>query len=306
MQILSRRRFIASAGAAASLAALPTNADPLGIPIGLQLYTVQDRIQADFDGTLRAVASIGYRAVETGLNLGGRTALQLRDYFQSLGLIWKSAHINAGELQDGLAKTIEQAHQAELAYLVCAFPIIRHPERFAPASKDIGAFAAGVAHGLELDDWKFNADLFNKVGEAAKKAGLQFAYHNHNLEFRSLGGTTGYDTLLARTDPGLVKLELDCGWMVSAGKDPVEYLAKYPGRYAMLHVKDLKAAPPNTELKMQGADLGTGIIDWPRLFNAAKQSGIAGYFVEQEPPYPVSSLDSIKADFAYLKRLDVG
>jgi sugar phosphate isomerase/epimerase len=276
-------------------------ADPLGLPIGLQLYTVQDAIQRDFDGTLRKVAAIGYRAVETGLSLGGRSARDLRMIFESLGLDWKSAHVNGPELQGDLQRTIDQAHEAGLNYLVCAFPLAlrREPK----SAKGTMGFVMDIVHSFTLDDWKANADLFNKVGEQIKKAGLQFAYHNHNLEFRKFGDTTGYDTLLSRTDPALVKLELDCGWMVSTGRDPADYLTRYPDRYVMLHVKDLKQAPPNTELKIQGADLGTGIIDWPRLFATASKDKIAAAYVEQEPPFPQSSLQSIQTDFDYLHNL---
>ncbi|HLG85762.1 MAG TPA: sugar phosphate isomerase/epimerase [Alphaproteobacteria bacterium] len=301
---LRRRKFI-TGGAAMALGAGTMSfarADPLGLPIGLQLYTVQDAIQRDFDGTLRKVAAIGYRAVETGLALGGRSARDLRMIFESLGLDWKSAHINGAELQGGLQETIDQAHEAGLNFLVCAFPLALR--RSAPATLNNAAgYVMDIVRNFTLDDWKANADFFNRVGEQIKKAGLQFAYHNHNLEFRKFGDATGYDTLLARTDPALVKLELDCGWMVSAGRDPADYLTRYSDRYVMLHVKDLKQAPPNTELKMKGADLGTGIIDWPRLFAAAGKAKIAAAYVEQEPPYPQSSLQSVQADFDYLHNL---
>lgn len=310
MARISRRDFVGGAGRAAlgagALATLvqSAGADPLGLPIGLQLYTVQDRIQADFDGTIRQVAAIGYRAVETNLTLAGRGPRELRLSFESLGLDWKSAHVGGAELQGDLQKTIDQARDAGLDYLVCAFPIVLRPERFQPPAKDLGGFVMDVAHGFTLDDWKANADLFNKIGEQSWKAGIQFAYHNHNIEFRKFGATTGYEELLRRTDPRLVKLELDCGWMVSAGQDPVEYLARYPGRYVMLHIKDLKpGTPPNTELKMQGTEIGSGIIDWPRLFAAAKKAAIAGYYVEQEPPFARSSLESVRIDFEYLHRL---
>ena len=287
--MLSRRHFLA--GSAGLIAAGGRRADALGQPIGLQLYTVGDAIGRDFDGTLKAVAAIGYRAVEGNLSLAGRDARALKAVYDGLGLGWRSAHCGGGDLRDGLGKTIETARAVGLEYLVCAFPQI-------PAS--IG----DVIKGITLDDWKVNAELFNRIGERTHEAGITFAYHNHNIDFRRYDGISGYDALLAATDPRLVKLELDCGWMVSAGLDPVDYLGRYPDRYVMLHVKDLKREHiPNTDLKMASTEVGKGIIDWPRLLAAAAKTSVKGLYVEQEPPFVVSSLESVRVSFDYLKPL---
>jgi sugar phosphate isomerase/epimerase len=295
MLTIRRRDFLA--GSAVCLMSARTRANPLGLPIGLQLYTIAEALGHDFDGALKTVAAIGYRAVESSLVLNGHDALQLKQLFGGLGLKWESAHCAGDELLSGLDTTIETAHWATLRYVVCAFPPIPH------------GFTQAIA-GMSADDWRANADLFNKIGAAMKPAGIQFAYHNHNLEFRSLPGeksveATGYDILLGRTDPDLVKLELDCGWMASAGLDPAEYLARYPGRYAMLHIKDLtRDHVPNTELKMTSATVGAGTVDWKRVFAAASKAQIKGYYVEQEPPFKGSSLDAVKASFDYLSRLN--
>ena len=287
--MLSRRHFLA--GSAGLIAAGGARADALGQPIGLQLYTVGDAIGRDFDGTLKTVAAIGYRAVEGNLSLAGRDARALKAVYDGLGLAWRSAHCGGGDLRDGLGKTIETAHAVGLEYLVCAFPQI-------PAS--IG----DVIKGITLDDWKANAELFNRIGERTHEAGITFAYHNHNIDFRRYDGISGYDALLAATDPKLVKLELDCGWMVSAGLDPVDYLGRYPDRYVMLHVKDLKREHiPNTDLKMASTEVGKGIIDWPRLLAAAAKTSVKGLYVEQEPPFVASSLESVRVSFDYLKSL---
>jgi len=287
--MLSRRHFLA--GSAGLIAAGPAFGSPLGLPIGLQLYTVSDAVGRDFDGTLKTVAAIGYRAVEGNLSLAGRDAKALKSAYDGLGLAWRSAHCGGGDLGDGLAKTIETAHAVGLEYLVCAFPQI-------PAS--IG----DVIKDITLDDWKANAELFNRIGERMHEAGITFAYHNHNIDFRRYGGISGYDALLAGTDPKLVKLELDCGWMVSAGLDPVDYLGRYPDRYVMLHLKDLKRDHiPDTDLKMASTEVGKGIIDWPRLLAAAKKTSVKGLYVEQEPPFVASSLESVRVSFDYLKPL---
>ena len=288
--MLSRRHFLAGSAGFVAVAGR-ARADLLGLPIGLQLYTVGDAIGRDFDGTLKTVAAIGYRVVEGNLSLAGHDAKALKAVYDGLGLAWRSAHCGGEELRGGLAKTIETAHAVGLDYLVCAFPQI-------PASiKD-------VLGGIALDDWKANAALFNRIGEQTRAAGITFAYHNHNIDFRRYDGISGYDTLLANTDPELVKLELDCGWMVSAGLDPVDYLRRYPGRYVMLHLKDLKRDHiPNTDLKMASTEVGNGIIDWKRLLAAAAKTSVKGLYVEQEPPFAVSSLDSVKASFEYLSGL---
>jgi sugar phosphate isomerase/epimerase len=292
--MMDRRHFIASGTALSAFLANPAWAAKAGTPargIGLQLYTIADALRADFDGALRAVAAIGYRSVESNLNLAGRDALALKQTFSARGLAWQSAHVMGDELGSGLDKTIETARQAGLEYLVCAFPPV-------PAS-----FKDAIA-GMSLDDWRANADLFNRIGERTRAAGIQFVYHNHNLEFRLYDGVSGYDTLLARTDPSLVKLELDCGWMASAGLDPVAYLGRYPGRYAMLHLKDLRADHiPNTNLEMASTEVGKGIIAWPRLLRAAAKAGIGGFYVEQEPPFAISSLNSVRESFAYLSAI---
>jgi sugar phosphate isomerase/epimerase len=289
--MITRRHFIAAT--AGMTAAGRAGANKLGLPLGLQLYTIGDAVNRDFDGALRTVAAIGYCAVEGGLSLAGRDAKALKAAYSGLGLAWDSAHCGGDELRGGLGQTIETAHAVGLEYLVCPFPLI-------PASmKD-------VMTGIRLDDWKANADLFNRIGLRMQAAGIAFAYHNHNIDFRTYDGVVGYDTLLARTDPRLVKFELDCGWVVSAGLDPVDYLTRYPDRYVMLHLKDLRRDHiPNTDLKMASTELGKGIVDWPRLLRAAGKTSVKGLYIEQEPPFSGSSLDSVRASFDYLKAIQM-
>jgi sugar phosphate isomerase/epimerase len=175
------------------------------------------------------------------------------------------------------------------------------------------AFFLALIQSLTLDDWKWNAEQFNRVGEQVKKAGLQLGYHNHNFEFKSYGTTTGYDEFIRLTDPDLVKLELDCGWMTVAGHDPGAYLTKYPERYRLLHIKDFhKGFTPTTKLADQGpnapvpTELGRGAIDYRKIFSAASKGQIRALFVEQEPPFTeMPALEAIKVDYRYLKNLHV-
>ena len=141
------------------------------------------------------------------------------------------------------------------------------------------------------------AALFNKAGEASRARQIQFAYHNHEFEFVPIEGTIGYDVLLAETDPALVQLEMDLYWITRGGKDPLDYFGKYPGRFPLLHVKDM-TSPPTRGF----ADLGTGIIDFKRIFRRAKQAGVKHYFYEQDET-PGPPLESARAGFDYLKNL---
>jgi sugar phosphate isomerase/epimerase len=180
-----------------------------------------------------------------------------------------------------------------------------------PQGGEFALFLA-VIRGLTLDDWKWNAEQFNKVGEQVKKAGLQLAYHNHNFEWRVYDGVVAYDEFLRLSDPGLVKLELDCGWAVVAGKDPVEYLSKYPDRYNLLHIKDFhKGFKPRTTIQgdkdsgpLEATELGGGAIDYAKILAVAKKAKIRAQFVEQEPPFnEMSALEAIKVNYQYLKNL---
>jgi sugar phosphate isomerase/epimerase len=154
------------------------------------------------------------------------------------------------------------------------------------------------------DDWRWNTEQFNKIGAQVKKAGLQFGYHNHGVEFREFDGKIAFDELLHNTDPDLVVMEMDCGWVANAGFDPVDYLTRYPKRFHLLHVKDLqKGFKANTGFDIHGTEIGHGTLDWPRIFKAAKSSGVKGYFVEQEPPYARPPLEEIKISYDYLHQL---
>jgi sugar phosphate isomerase/epimerase len=151
-------------------------------------------------------------------------------------------------------------------------------------------------------------DVFNKAGETTQKAGIQFCYHNHNFEFTKYGDTTAYDYLLQSVDPKLVKFEMDCFWVTHAGHDPVAYFKKYPGRFPLLHIKDMKDHPSAShtlDAKMGlFAPVGQGTIDWKRIFVGAKVGGMKHYFVEQDyceqPP-----LEAIKISYEYLSNLSV-
>jgi len=299
MQALSRRRFIAVAGGATAAAAagallLPrkASAGPMGLPMGIQLYSVSKPLQEDTQGTLKQLYSIGYREVEGG---GPKkyTATEFRKMLDDAGLACPSVHLQLGG--PDMEAQFAEAHALGSHYAVSSVLA-------APGEKPKWG-------GLEADDFKRMAALMNTVGKSAKAAGLQYAYHNHNFEFKKMpDGSPGYDILVKETDPELVKFEIDCGWMVVAGSDPVYYFKTYPGRFRMLHIKDFKPVPkPSISLnppdRPDGTDLGTGFVQYKPIFAAGKAAGIEHIFVEQEAPFAVSQMASAKADYAYVVKL---
>ena len=314
----SRRTFIeasakaAAAGLAVSLLEFPSmNANPLNLPVGLQLYTVGAEMDSDPAGTLKAVAAAGYKQVELS-PLSKTPAKDLKKMLDDAGLKNPSGHYMLPDLMSKLPEMIELAHLFGQEYMIVTVPWVADPSRFKPDPQQgqIGVFLA-VINGLTLDDWKWNAEQFNRVGEQIKQSGLQLGYHNHNFEWKTYGSVTGYDEFLRLTDAGLVKLELDCGWATVAGQDPAVYLTKYSERYRLLHIKDFrKGFTPRTTVmgKDPGApvptELGRGAIDYSRVLAAAQKAEIRGLFVEQEPPFTeMPALEAIKVNYEYVKNL---
>jgi len=320
MNTTSRRTFITTTVAtittavatATSLMEIPfMNATPLSLPIGLQLYTVGKEMDSDPAGTLKAVAATGYKNVELS-PMSKTPPKDLKKMLDDVGLKNPSGHYMLPDLMSKLPEMIDFAHLFGQEFMVVTVPWVADTSRFKPdpAQGEFALFMA-IIGGLTLDDWKWNAEQFNKIGEHVKKAGLQLGYHNHNFEWRSYGGVTGYDEFIRLTDPALVKLQLDCGWATVAGQDPAAYLTKYPDRYRLLHIKDFqKGFTPRTTLmgKDPGApvptELGRGAVDYHKVFAAAQKAQIRAFFVEQEPPFKeMPALEAIKVNYDYLKNL---
>jgi sugar phosphate isomerase/epimerase len=309
-----RRTFIkvAASGVAASLLKIPhANANPLGLPIGLQLYTVGHDMDTDPAGTLKAVAAVGYKQVELS-PLSKTPPKDIKKMLDDVGLTNPSGHYMLPDLMTKLPEMIDLAHLFGQEFMIVTVPWVADPSRFKPDPRagQFGLFLA-IIDGLTLDDWKWNAEEFNKLGEQIKKAGLQLGYHNHNFEWKVYGNTTGYDEFLRLTDPNLVKMELDCGWATVAGQDPAAYLAKHSDRYSLLHIKDFrKGFTPRTTLMGRdpgapvGTELGRGAIEYRGVFEAAKKAKIEAIYVEQEPPFTeMTALEAIKVDYEYVKSL---
>jgi sugar phosphate isomerase/epimerase len=157
---------------------------------------------------------------------------------------------------------------------------------------------------LDLDDWKANAVLFNAFGKKVKDAGMTFGYHNHYTEFKKFGGKMAYTELMANTDPDVVKIEMDIGWVVAARQDPLALLKKYQGRVVALHVKDIGKLADEPHLATTVA-VGEGTIDWKKVIGAASAGGCHHYFYEQEAPFTRPIFESARISADYLAKLTV-
>jgi len=296
----TRRSFlqkVSLAGAAAFLspslvtAALAESAKVSKIGIGL--FTLREQLTADVKATIEQVAKIGYSQVETYYGYPGKYevkgfwGLEAKDFnalLKANGLTSPSGHYNLTEfLSSGdnkvLKSHIETAATVGQKYFV------------------IPALPADIRANGTLDDYKRMASKFNQAAELCQKSGLKLAYHNHNFEFKDQGnGATGYEILLADTDAKLVGFELDIFWAVNAGLNPVDMFKKNPGRYKMFHVKDMDKTD-----KAVFVEVGSGRIDFKRIFAASKLAGVDYIFTEQDiirkAPY-----ESIAESYNYIKK----
>jgi sugar phosphate isomerase/epimerase len=293
----SRRQFLIGSGlgiTALAAAGLPQDARsaPPGTRPGIQLYTINEAMRADPKGSLQRLRKTGFLEVESA-GFGALSAKQFRGLLDDAGLSCPSAHVQFDV--DNLDRAFADAHALGATYAVSG--MMRSLVLGSKAPKD------ALGTGISLDEAKGTAALANRIGESARRAGLQFTYHNHNFEFADTGGgAIGYDVLLRETDPQLVKFEIDCGWMIFAGHDPVAYFKKYPHRFPMIHVKDF--LPPASSGPMRGAELGRGSVDYKPIFAAALEAGLQHYFVEQEGPFArMSPLEAAQVDYDYLRAI---
>lgn len=253
---------------------------------GLQLYTIREAMEKDPKGSLAKVAEIGYKMMESATYTGtekfyGMSGTEFSSVLKKNGLKIPSGHYALGSpdikgtILSDWDKAVEDAHAIGINYMVCAW--------------------LAEERRKTIDDYKKRAEQFNKAGEACKKAGIQFCYHNHNFEFQKIDGKLPYDILLNETDPELVKMEMDIYWVTRAGKDPIALLDKHPGRFPLWHVKDIAKKDKSF------TEVGNGLIDWPKIFAKAKESGLKHFFVEQDET-PGNPFDSIRQSLQYLNK----
>ncbi|GAB3260443.1 sugar phosphate isomerase/epimerase [Larkinella harenae] len=322
----SRRDFLKHSGALALsslwLSSFARSESPTGLlapaPIGLQLYTLTKLMAEDPKGTLQKVAAIGYKEIETagGLKEGyyGFKAREFKTVVEDLGMKWRAHHAggapfrmrippNVGgapvgatpptggaapinedrralmaamakrpNLRDNYQQLVDEAAEGGLSYLVCA-------------STPVGT----------LDEINKSIEVFQKTGEACKKAGIGFAYHNHATEFDPVEGSkTPYELILSQTDKELVKMELDLAWATKAGKDPIALFREQPGRFPLWHIKDIKQ-----DLKTI-TEVGNGVVDFKKIFTAAQTAGLKYYFIEQDGAV---GIDNVTTSYRHLANI---
>ncbi len=280
----SRRDFLSGSAAVAAAGyfsggALDLRADPLGMPIGCQTYPVRDALGKDFEGTLTQLAGIGYRAIEMCSPKGyekagygplvGMKASDMRQKIHSAGLACESCHFQFRELKENLDDRIAFAKELGLRQMVLS--------------------TFGLPQDATMADWTKAAGELNGIAGKIHAAGLDTGFHNHNFEFKELDGVLVYDKLMSTLDPKLVKMQFQVS-VINQGYEAATYLAKYPGRFLSLHLQDWSS----TEKKQVA--VGQGIVDWKKLFAAAKKSGIKNYFVEL-------NMDALKPSYGYLHDL---
>ncbi len=277
----TRREFIA--GAVTRLAVMGLErlafAKQPDRPLGVQLYTVRKLVESDLPGTLKAVREIGYRNVETYAAQYKSSARELRTAILDQGLTVPSAHFR----YEGMEAQFDYAKELGVEYIVCS------------------SVPRTIANSM--DGYKRAADQYNAWGAQAKKMGMRFSFHNHNAEFKSYDGITGFDVLMQWTDPSLVQWQMDCYWVAEAGYDPVAMLRRHGKRMQSLHLKDRKPGLPTSVEPGPNAghftEIGEGTLDWRTILRLAHKEHIHFMFVEQDtterPP-----LESLRISYDHL------
>ena len=278
---MKRRAFVQSiAAAAVGVGAAPHRllASRRLDRIGLELYSVRHAMRADPERTLAAVRAIGYTDVELLWSWGnfGRSPQQVRDTLAHEGLRAPSAHISPTTILVGWQRSLDTAKLLGHEYLI------------------VPSLQADL--GLTLDDWREWADRFNAAGAIARRAGLWLAFHNEADHMKPIDGKVPYDVFVERTDPSVVRLQLDTGNMLQGGGDPMLYLAKHRDRYWSFHLKDVVAD------RSTDTELGTGVFDFKRFLTAIPDLARKACYVEQENGR--DELASARTDFQYLRTLD--
>lgn len=241
--------------------------------VGIQLYTLRRVAQRDLAGTLGHLSRIGYKEIEFA-GYYNRPAAEVREILKANGLTAPSVHVGIDAIEKASAKLFEESR------------IVGH-EWITVASLPSGPMAT-------VDDLKRIAERFTRAAALVKEAGFSFAFHNHDAELRKIGDEVPLDVLVRETDPALVSYEMDIYWVVNGGGNPLELLARHPGRFRMLHVKD-SAGPPDHRM----VDVGVGTIDFKTIF--ARSKGVEHYFVEHDQP--ADPIASATASFNYLNSL---
>ena len=275
----TRRNFLAQTGAVAmGTLILPsfTLTSRTEKDLGVQLYTFRDAMQADAKGTLEKIANLGITQIESARsqkgNYYGLTPKEMKQVCKDLGMTLRSGHVH---MDENWEDTMQQAVDSGQDYLIVS---------------------TMPSEGQTIDNYKKVAEAFNKAGKQCKDHGLKFGYHNHNYEFDKVDGKVLYDVLLDNTDADLVHMELDLGWVVASGNDPMDYFNRYEGRFPLWHLKDMDLA------KKESTEFGKGSLPLEDILDHKKESGLKYIFIEQEE-YADNPFDSMQYNLDYLKQM---
>lgn len=243
---------------------------------GIQLYTVRTEMLADARGTLKKLAELGIKQIESARsakgNYYGLSAKEMKQACKDLGMTLRSGHV---AVDAKWQQTMEEAAESGQEYIICSSM---------PSS------------GQTIDNYRRVADAFNRTGEECRKTGLKFGYHNHDYEFEKVDGQVLFDLLMDNTDPKLVHMELDLGWVIASGNDPFDYFKRYKGRFPLWHLKDMNLQ------KKESTEFGKGGLDIAKILQHQGESGLKYLFIEQEE-YAKNPIESMKYNIDYLERI---
>ena len=271
----TRRSFLGSL-AAAPLAVGMANSTQ--IPVGLELYSVRNELKKDLAGTVRDVAKMGYQCVEFfGPYYSWTTeyARQVRAELDDLGIKCYSTHNGLESFgPGGISKAIDLNTILGARYVVNSSP----------------------GNPKTLDDWKRVAETLNKANDTLKAQGLHAGYHNHDAEWKPVEGKTPMEVLAATLD-GSVMLQLDVGTCLEAGRDPVAWINRNPGRIRSIHLKDWS---PQKQYKVL---FGEGTAPWQRIFAAAEKNGRVEYYLIEQEGSEYSEMETAQRCLAAYRKL---
>jgi sugar phosphate isomerase/epimerase len=243
---------------------------------GIQLYTLRTEMPKDPKGVLRQLSQFGYKQIESyegaqGMFWGMKNT-EFRDYLDSLDMKIVSSHCN---MNQDFERKADEAAAIGMKYLICPY----------------------LGPQKSMDAFKKATDRFNECGAIAKQRGLRFAYHNHDYSFKPIDGVLPQDYMMQNSSKDSVDFEMDIYWVVAAGQDPIAWFKKYPDRFRLAHIKDLKGK--------ESVNLGTGTIDFPAILAAARKEGLQYYIVEQEAYTGTTPIAAAQADAEYMKKIRI-
>ena len=277
--MLTRRRFLNNSfNIAAGSLLIPSflSCNNRNDNMGVQLYTFRKEMLADPKGTLQKIASLGIKQIESaGSEKGyyyGLTPKEMKQICTDLGMTLRSGHVHIG---DKWNQTMDDAVASGQEYLICS---------------------TMPSEGQTIDNYKKTADIFNKAGQECNQRGIKFGYHNHDYEFETQNGQVLYDVLLNNTQQDAVHMELDLGWVIVAGKNPLDYFNNFPGRFPLWHLKDMNVKEKHS------VEFGKGQLAIKEMLANKQKSGLQYIFIEQEE-YASTPMESIQYNMDYLKKI---